>query len=537
MGIPVVVGVTGHRALRTQDIPLLREKVKQELENLRASCPHSDIIMLNSVASGGDSLCAECALELGITLICPLPFPAEEYRKDFSAEDGAVYERLLERADSVFVVPDTEEVPSQSESLENASADAYRDFRYRQTGIYIATHSHVLLALWDGGPPEKGGCGTAEAVDFALRGSYRPASGPAFYHGGTMVIHINAPREGAEGTAGERHICGTEQFPGEIVEKTETFNRLASGKQEPGYPLLPEDAAADTMLRRLEDLYQGAEALSMKAAVTFRRVVASLAVSGTVLTLAFLLYDEAELCWMILLCGAMLVCAWASLRHARKSECHSRYIEYRALAESLRVQAFLRYAGSARQVPELFTWTQLLENGWIAAAVSAVVIGDGPPEEHDISLCWVEDQRAYHEKAAVKKGEMLKRNDWIVKTAAICSIVFFLIVLAFELTAGDLSLIPGVISVDLNLYRAIFKIVLGSFSAATLFASGYYGKLSLSRQVSDHRKMERFYREIGEQLSRWGQSEELLDRLAREELTENGNWYSYQQDNTPDISI
>ena len=85
MGIPVVVGVTGHRALRTQDIPLLREKVKQELENLRASCPHSDIIMLNSVASGGDSLCAECALELGITLICPLPFPAEEYRKDFSA--------------------------------------------------------------------------------------------------------------------------------------------------------------------------------------------------------------------------------------------------------------------------------------------------------------------------------------------------------------------------------------------------------------------------------------------------------------------
>ena len=39
--------------------------------------------MLNSIASGADTLCAEVALSLGIDLVCPLLMPASEYRKDF----------------------------------------------------------------------------------------------------------------------------------------------------------------------------------------------------------------------------------------------------------------------------------------------------------------------------------------------------------------------------------------------------------------------------------------------------------------------
>ena len=34
-----------------------------------------------------------------------------------------------------------------------------------------------------------------------------------------------------------------------------------------------------------------------------------------------------------------------------------------------------------------------------------------------------------------------------------------------------------------------------------------------------------------------GQDESLLLLLGREELIENGNWCSYQQDNTPDLSL
>ena len=71
----------------------------------------------------------------------------------------------------------------------------------------------------------------------------------------------------------------------------------------------------------------------------------------------------------------------------------------------------------------------------------------------------------------------------------------------------------------------------------TLFIANYYGKLSLPRTVSDHRKMERFYEKMSDMLQQHGQTEELLTVLAREELIENGNWCSYQRDNTPDFSI
>ena len=77
MGIPIVVGVTGHRALRTQDLPMLRAVVTAQLKQLIASCPNSSFVMLNSIASGADTLCALVALELGMRLICPLPMPAE----------------------------------------------------------------------------------------------------------------------------------------------------------------------------------------------------------------------------------------------------------------------------------------------------------------------------------------------------------------------------------------------------------------------------------------------------------------------------
>ena len=90
---------------------------------------------------------------------------------------------------------------------------------------------------------------------------------------------------------------------------------------------------------------------------------------------------------------------------------------------------------------------------------------------------------------------------------------------------------------DAERYRTIAKLLLGGISAATLFISNYYGRLSLSRVAADHRKMERFYAVILDRIDRYGETEELLALLAREELIENGNWFSYQQDNAADFSL
>ena len=46
-----------------------------------------------------------------------------------------------------------------------------------------------------------------------------------------------------------------------------------------------------------------------------------------------------------------------------------------------------------------------------------------------------------------------------------------------------------------------------------------------------------FYERICERLTLCGQDENLLLLLVREELIENGNWCSYQRDNTPDVNL
>ena len=112
MGIPLVIGVTGHRALRTQDAPLLRAAVREALCALRERCPHTQLRMLNSLASGADTLCAQVAAELGIPLDCPLPLPLEDYRKDFDGDDLACFDSLLAGAETVFVAPPAEKAPS-----------------------------------------------------------------------------------------------------------------------------------------------------------------------------------------------------------------------------------------------------------------------------------------------------------------------------------------------------------------------------------------------------------------------------------------
>ncbi len=182
--IPIVIGVTGYRQLKAADIPQLKQTVSQQLARLQATYPASSFIMLNSLAAGADTLCAQAAVERGITLICPLPLAAADYRTDFTPVQQKQFDALLKQAASVFVAPDTEARPSQTD----------RSYSYRQAGIYIAAHSHLLLALWDGSAGKKGGCGSAETVGFMLNG--QPRDEQAGFTGGFQgaVMQIKTRR-------------------------------------------------------------------------------------------------------------------------------------------------------------------------------------------------------------------------------------------------------------------------------------------------------------------------------------------------------
>ena len=524
--IPLTVGVTGHRAIRPKDEPALAAGVRRELERLQRRYPHSPLVMLNSLAEGADQLCARVALDMGIPLMAALPLDQTDYERDFAGAALESFRALSAQAAQCFTVPATEQAPEAPD----------RNFFYRQASIYVASHCHVLLALWDGGPGKEDGCGTAETVAFALHRNYHPILGSPLISA-TAVIHLFTPQgEGADQALAAVRTLGDDGTWRELMDRTEEFNALSDEAGPSSPPLLPEDRTRDPLLDKTERIYRRADRLSLRFAGVYRRLLILLAVVSTLITACFLLYDEANMHWLILVCGLALLLAWYLQRFARRSSCHRRYLEYRVLAESLRVQAFLRYGGSGREAVSLLPWSQQQQTPWIAMAMIVLGVGQAPETSHDIRTCWAEDQLRYHRSAKTKAQAKLRGSGRVVGAALLVSIGLYVAAVVFELLLGGLSPRRAAIP-DAETYRTWLKLLLGSISAATLFISNYYGKLSLSRGVEDHEKMAAFYERISERMALCGQDESLVLLLGQEELIENGNWCSYQRDNAPDFSL
>ena len=85
--------------------------------------------------------------------------------------------------------------------------------------------------------------------------------------------------------------------------------------------------------------------------------------------------------------------------------------------------------------------------------------------------------------------------------------------------------------------RTGFKLCMGVFSAVTIFANNYYGRLALPNVIDDHRKMVMLYEEAEREIADKGEDESLLLRIAEDELCENANWYAYQRKHDEGLGI
>lgn len=546
MSIPVVVGVTGHRFVREEDLPLLKETVLTELKKLKSAYPNSEFIMLNSIAIGADTICAEIGVSLGMRLVCPLPFAVEEYRKDFSGEDLSTFENLIQKAEDVFVAPPTEPAPDA------AAKEQQRDYAYRQAGIYIAAHSHVLLALWDGKAGTANGCGAAEAVGFVLDGNYKDANALLKSTNDGAVLHVLTPRKGSvpSGAIEARLMEKESGSLNEILSMTDEFNRECKEVQTPGaYCLIPEPyLKADRRLMGIQNIYSKADAVANGLQKRYLSAMKWFSAFGVLLVLAFLLYDEMESDLFLPIYGLIILLYLALFLISKKHGAHMKFLQYRALAESMRVQLYLCAAGIYENIGNAFTWTQKHESTWVKEAAGAVIIGaekaSAVPDEV-LKAYWIDDQLAYHKKALKRDSGKQKINEKTARGMLAASVVLFLLVFALEFFAKDLmtqiviakfpKLLLTHAGQDFTL-RSLLKIVLGVVSAVTMFLSNYYDKLSFERKSDDHEKMIRLYQTADEHYAR-GDKEGLFLALAREEIIENGNWVSYCRENAPSFNL
>jgi len=202
---PLVIGVTSHRNLVPGEVEPIRERVRALFELLRRDFPHMPLIVLSSLAEGGDQIVAEEALAANVRVIAALPMSRGQYEHDFTERDALTRFNALCDAAEVVVVP---QIAGRTEAADTASPDGEaRDRHYAQAGVYVSDHCHILLAIWDGKPLSLLG-GTAQIAHYHLSG-VKPSPGEMRrserhnllgYGSERLVHHIVCSRDQPDGS-------------------------------------------------------------------------------------------------------------------------------------------------------------------------------------------------------------------------------------------------------------------------------------------------------------------------------------------------
>lgn len=139
------VGVTGHQDRPGISWPWVAEVIRNELSSYSAG-----LIGLSSLAKGADQIFADAVIEFGGELHFVVPIM--NYEKTLMGKDLMRFLRLRSVATAIIELP----------------AAASEQDAYLAAGEYIAFHSDLLIAVWDG-KPAGGKGGTADIVAFAKR--------------------------------------------------------------------------------------------------------------------------------------------------------------------------------------------------------------------------------------------------------------------------------------------------------------------------------------------------------------------------------
>ncbi|TCP78851.1 hypothetical protein C8J31_1205 [Rhizobium sp. PP-CC-2G-626] len=415
--IPIIVGITGHRDLRSGDLDLLDTRIEQCLQEVRASYPCSPVTLLTSLAEGADQLAARCALRIaGVSMVAVLPLELDDYKKDFLTETAKQeFDGLLNRATNVI---SASTLPGKATT---------REEYYLRAGCFVAQTAQIMIAVWDGisHPDHQGGLhnplkgGTADIVR-ACRHGIRSSSLVAVSEP-TLVKHIFTVREqsSAEFVAGNSHRIGQLQQVAEqdtvstrtsaILSSIERFNAAAS--------TVPEEQAAAAVMHLLKDddgtlstsgvtpelaVYARADSLAslmQKQRLLGIRLIAAMTVIAIVLQQVYSGPDM-RLGWLlgyvVMACIAFLTYCWFFRGKHRRDE---RYLDWRSIAEAVRVHIFWRLAGIERSVADDYFLEDTDDLEWLRHAVRNASLASSVSRGRDqlvaVKRIWLDGQNEY----------------------------------------------------------------------------------------------------------------------------------------------
>lgn len=304
-----------------------------------------------------------------------------------------------------------------------------------------------------------------------------------------------------------------------------------------------EEGITDQDLKKIDEYFGVANLLSIENCKKHRKNLKRFSWGVGLLVFLFLLYDEAELHFLILFCLGLIIYMYYWYSKTREEKYHEKYLQYRVLSESIRVQYFLSIACVKKTATDLLPW--FLKQG---VPLIEEVLSDLPKiqmtEKKPIVNCWIKDQMEYHDEAHIRSMAKQERDDFIRNVSKIVAIFTYFAAFLFEIymffySPHHITEIYGTI-VWADTVRAALKIVLGTALAGTLICENYYGKMSLSRKIKEHLRMSELYHEKYIKImtnKNKEEPDELIETLAREYLIENSTWYANQRKNDVEFSL
>ncbi len=466
--IPLIVGVTGHRDLVVDDIPQIKAMVREALRSLKSQYPQTPLVLLSPLAEGADQLVAEVALEPDIAarVVAVLCWPMESgpsstlgIDKLARGGDVARFQGLLGQASQIVSMPLDEEARRLAASDESAFATR----QYEQVGKFIARHSQMLIALWDGLAPQTSG--TTRVVEWQRSGAPAPFSsqvGELDTVEGAPICHIRVRRTSTMGTAvpskpqteylypesTDQAALSQEKVKDEIHRAWANINRFnrdveKQKEREPGKfaesrsYVLPQatEAQLPPDLRQLFEFYSLADTVAISYQERVKQLVKQLFIIGPLAVVCLEVYAHLWSHW-VMLAAYLALLAWGywKFRKARRSDWEGRYLDNRALAEALRVQFFWRWAGLPDCAAEHYLRHLRGELGWIRQAArtcflltsnsgglvastssSRTIIAGSEESLRGVLKHWLLDQASFFTKKAPHNEHLESRCEQITK--------------------------------------------------------------------------------------------------------------------------
>lgn len=553
--VPLVVGVTGHRDLVADEIPRLRERVREFFDALRQKHPDLPIVLMSPLAEGADRLAAEEARALGIPLVVPLPFAAEIYQQDFQSPESVAGFRALCADAEVIELP---LLPGDTPAT-IAEYGPRRDAHYARLGIYLCAHCHILLALWDGKDSEKLG-GTSQVVRF-----HHWDEMPGFVERNDssiqvlaedesdLVYHLVCSRARPDGQPApglapldcwwfttDQEIPRTPEMPAaylRVFERTAEFNRdvlrFRERIRDGAWPLLPDKTPASVraVAEPVDGMFRAADWLAMHFQARVTRAMRAIYSLAALMGLAFIAYSDLHaLDFMVYLFLLFFVGGVVIHRVAERRAWHRKYLDYRALAEGLRVQCYWIAAGvtagrTTKFAHDNFLQKQDVELGWIRNVMRYTGRrGDiATPSAEGLEFArreWVGDaqsgdgQLAYYQRKAVERTRLGHR------TAAIGNFCLW----SGIGVAVVLALFGGRMTYEL---KTVLILLMGILPLVAAIRDSYAQKRAEKELIKQYVFMGRIFRNAARQLENAptdAARRQILKALGDAALEEHAQW-------------